>query len=252
MKGDRLPLFCSSALAGRIERVEVQLVASGSEAARRRRADGAGVVITIAGGVASFAEERSPFSKVAGLGFGGVPSAAALDEIERAFRSSAYSPGAGPLPRGKRRRIAQSVGLAGAVDEAQRPTGGPLDGDHEADAVGAAAGKGSARVLDADRVHEAAALVGTLLDHAALKHRHAVGVGEVGDGERYARIAAHVFRLPCEVGGADEYVVVLQSDPHYVVAGGAVCPQGGEVHVVGRVEKRANVGGERTCCARVG
>jgi GNAT superfamily N-acetyltransferase len=42
-------------------------------------------VIPIAGGVATFAEEGSPFNKVAGLGFGGVPSAAALDEIERAF-----------------------------------------------------------------------------------------------------------------------------------------------------------------------
>jgi GNAT superfamily N-acetyltransferase len=42
-------------------------------------------VIRVAGGVASFAEEGSPFNKVAGLGFGGVPSAAALDQIEQAF-----------------------------------------------------------------------------------------------------------------------------------------------------------------------
>lgn len=82
---DRLPLFCGTALAERIERVEAQLIAKGSEAARRRRADTAGFVIPIAGGVASFAEEGSPLNKVAGLGFGGVPSAAALDEIERAF-----------------------------------------------------------------------------------------------------------------------------------------------------------------------
>jgi hypothetical protein len=38
-----------------------------------------------AGGVASFAGEGSPFNKVAGLGFGGMPDAAALGEIERAF-----------------------------------------------------------------------------------------------------------------------------------------------------------------------
>ncbi len=81
----RLPLFCSTALAERIERVEAQLVAKGSEAARRRKPDTAGFVIPIAGGVASFAEEGSPLNKVAGLGFGGVPSATALDEIERAF-----------------------------------------------------------------------------------------------------------------------------------------------------------------------
>jgi GNAT superfamily N-acetyltransferase len=85
MNAGRLPLFCDTGLAERIERVEAELIAGASEAARRRRADTAGFVIPIAGGVASFAEEGSPFNKVAGLGFGGVPSAAALDEIERAF-----------------------------------------------------------------------------------------------------------------------------------------------------------------------
>jgi GNAT superfamily N-acetyltransferase len=81
----RLPLFCDIALAGRIERTETQLVAAASEAAHRRMAAAAGFVLPIAGGVASFAEEGSPFNKVAGLGFGGVPDAAALEEIERAF-----------------------------------------------------------------------------------------------------------------------------------------------------------------------
>jgi len=81
----RFPLFCDTALAGRIERAEAQLVAEASEAARRRTADAGGFVIPIDGGVASFAEEGSPFNKVAGLGFGGVPDAAALGEIERAF-----------------------------------------------------------------------------------------------------------------------------------------------------------------------
>ena len=85
MSAGRLPLFCDTALAGRIERAEAQLVAEASEAARRRGADVKGFVIPIAGGVASFAEEGSPFNKVAGLGFGGAPDAAALGEIERAF-----------------------------------------------------------------------------------------------------------------------------------------------------------------------
>ena len=80
-----MPLFCDTALAGRIERAEAQLIAKASEAARRRRADAAGFVIPIAGGVASFAEKDSPFNKVAGLGFGGMPGTAALGEIERAF-----------------------------------------------------------------------------------------------------------------------------------------------------------------------
>jgi hypothetical protein len=73
-----LPLFCDTALAERIERVETELIARASETAGRRRTDTAGFVIPIAGGVASFAEEGSPFNKIAGLGFGGRPSASAL------------------------------------------------------------------------------------------------------------------------------------------------------------------------------
>ena len=80
-----MPLFCAAALAERIERVEAQLIANATEAARRRTSDAAGFVIPVAGGVATFAEHGSPFNKVAGLGFSGTPSAAALDEIERAF-----------------------------------------------------------------------------------------------------------------------------------------------------------------------
>jgi GNAT superfamily N-acetyltransferase len=85
MTADRVHLFCDTALAERIERVEAQLVTAASAAASRRRRDGAGFVVPVAGGVASFAEPGSPFNKVAGLGFGGVPDAAAIDEIERAF-----------------------------------------------------------------------------------------------------------------------------------------------------------------------
>jgi ribosomal protein S18 acetylase RimI-like enzyme len=85
MNAEQSPVFCDIALAERIERVEGQLIAKGSEAVRRRGGDSAGFVIPVAGGVASFAEPGSPFNKVAGLGFGGVPSPAALDEIEQAF-----------------------------------------------------------------------------------------------------------------------------------------------------------------------
>jgi GNAT superfamily N-acetyltransferase len=81
----RTSLFCDAALAERIERADVQLVSLASAAAHRRRDDGTGFLIPVAGGVASFAEADSPFNKVAGLGFGGVPDAAALDGIERAF-----------------------------------------------------------------------------------------------------------------------------------------------------------------------
>ena len=85
----RLPLFCDTGLAGRIERAETQLVAQASQAARRRGAGTAGFVIPVAGGVASFAEAGSPFNKVAGIGFGGMPSPAEIDEIERAFAACA-------------------------------------------------------------------------------------------------------------------------------------------------------------------
>jgi GNAT superfamily N-acetyltransferase len=79
-----LSLFCDTALAARIERVETQLITLGGHAARARTAQ-PGFVIELAGGVAAFCEDGSPFNKVAGLGFQGVPSGAELDEVERAF-----------------------------------------------------------------------------------------------------------------------------------------------------------------------
>ena len=81
----RVPLFCDTALAGRIERAEVKLMAASSEAALRRGAEPPGFVIPIAGGVASFAGAASPFTKVAGLGFDGAPAQAELAEVERRF-----------------------------------------------------------------------------------------------------------------------------------------------------------------------
>jgi GNAT superfamily N-acetyltransferase len=78
-------LFCDVALAARIERVEAQLIAASSDAARDRRGDATGFAIPVAGGLASFAEPDSPFNKVAGLGFAGLPDAGDLDEIEHAF-----------------------------------------------------------------------------------------------------------------------------------------------------------------------
>ncbi len=98
MNARRLPLFCDTAMAQRIERAEAQLIAKASEAAQRRRAGDAGFVVPVAGGVASFAEAGSPYNKVAGLGFDGVPSAATLDEIERGCRPRCCQPGS-PMPQ---------------------------------------------------------------------------------------------------------------------------------------------------------
>src|SRR3954463_12768736 len=78
-------LFCDIELAARIERAEAQLIACVGAATRRRTNSADGFAIPIAGGLASFAEHGSPYTKVVGLGFGGVPSTTALDEIEEAF-----------------------------------------------------------------------------------------------------------------------------------------------------------------------
>ncbi len=85
MEATRSPLFCDTALAARIERVETRLITAASRAARRRRKDAQGFVIPLAGGVASFAEDGSPWNKVAGLGFAGLPGPAELGEVERGF-----------------------------------------------------------------------------------------------------------------------------------------------------------------------
>jgi ribosomal protein S18 acetylase RimI-like enzyme len=76
-------MFCSTALAARIEHAEAGLIAAGTEAARQR--GGAAFAIPIGGGAACFAGETSPFNKVVGLGFGGAPDGAGLDAIETAF-----------------------------------------------------------------------------------------------------------------------------------------------------------------------
>jgi GNAT superfamily N-acetyltransferase len=80
------PLFCDTALARRIERAETRLIGDTSRAAQARTGTD-GFLIPIAGGLASFAEPESPFNKVVGLGFDGVPSADELAVIEKAFAS---------------------------------------------------------------------------------------------------------------------------------------------------------------------
>ncbi|MET9272147.1 GNAT family N-acetyltransferase [Kribbella sp. NPDC003557] len=78
-------LFCDLDLAERIERVEAGLIEASARAAHRRLGDGRGFVIPVGGGLASFADDDSPYNKVVGLGFGGVPAERELDEIERAY-----------------------------------------------------------------------------------------------------------------------------------------------------------------------
>ena len=85
MNTQRTPLFCDADLAERIERVETQLIEATARAAHRRLGDDRGFLIPVAGGIASFATDDSPFNKVVGLGFSGVPTADELDEIEHAY-----------------------------------------------------------------------------------------------------------------------------------------------------------------------
>ena len=85
MTSQELPLFCGTELAERIERAEASMIGAGAEAARQRSTDQAPFVIPIAGGLACFAGDGSPLNKVVGLGFGGVPDDAVLDDVETAF-----------------------------------------------------------------------------------------------------------------------------------------------------------------------
>jgi hypothetical protein len=78
-----IPLSCGMSLAECIERVETERITAATEAARRRVADA--FAIPVAGGMACFVERGSPFNKIVGLGFGGMPSGTALTEIEQAF-----------------------------------------------------------------------------------------------------------------------------------------------------------------------
>ena len=89
----RARLSGGSDLAARVEHAEAQLTAEATRAALRRRGgDDAGFVLPVGGGVATFADEGSPFNKIAGLGFGHVPDPVLLDEIEEAFARRGASP----------------------------------------------------------------------------------------------------------------------------------------------------------------
>lgn len=72
-------VFCDIDTAARIERAEADTIAAGTA-----RCDD-GVVIPLAGGVASYAGPDSPMNKIAGLGWGGVPTASELEAVEQMF-----------------------------------------------------------------------------------------------------------------------------------------------------------------------
>ena len=80
-------MFATSSLAHRIERAEVDLVASSAAASGERVPAEQLINRRVCGGVAVFVEPGCPFNKIAGLGFGGIPAESELEEIESAFAS---------------------------------------------------------------------------------------------------------------------------------------------------------------------
>ncbi len=93
----------------------------------------------VAGGAACFAEDGSPFNKVVGLGFGGVPGDAELDEIERAYAgfvaptqvelANLADPGIGLLLTGRGYRLVAFENVLGrSLEMAEtRPASAELD-----------------------------------------------------------------------------------------------------------------------------
>ena len=78
-------MFATGSLAKRVERAEVGLILEGARVCARRVPADRMVVSEAAGGAGVYIEPGSPFNKVAGLGFDGVPPADFFDALERAF-----------------------------------------------------------------------------------------------------------------------------------------------------------------------
>lgn len=77
-------MFATGSLARRIERADATLIADGAAAAGQRLSPEDVVVVSLAGGVAAFLEPGSPFNKIAGLGFEGLPDEERLAAFEDA------------------------------------------------------------------------------------------------------------------------------------------------------------------------
>ena len=141
-------LFCDTALAARVERAEARLIALVGAATHRRTGAADGFAIPIAEGLASFAEPGSPYNKVVGLGFGGVPDVAALDAIEQAFTARGAptqielahlaDPEIGELLTGRGYRLESFENVLGRAPGLERTTPAGIEvrpsGDEELDA----------------------------------------------------------------------------------------------------------------------
>lgn len=80
----RTSYFVDESTAARVERAEAELMAAVSRATE----SGFGVPsfqVPLRGGYATYAGPESPYNKVAGVGFDGVPGSAELDDLERLY-----------------------------------------------------------------------------------------------------------------------------------------------------------------------
>jgi GNAT superfamily N-acetyltransferase len=78
-------VFANASLARRVERAEALLIRDCAHAAARRVPADRLIVREMNGGVAVYVEPGTPFNKVAGLGFDGVPASDLLDALEQEF-----------------------------------------------------------------------------------------------------------------------------------------------------------------------
>ena len=78
-------MFTTPDLAARIDRAEGRLCAGIARVVAAQAPDYGSDVVEIGGGVAVFAGVGSPTNKMIGVGFEGLPDAAALDAVERLF-----------------------------------------------------------------------------------------------------------------------------------------------------------------------
>lgn len=78
-------MFANASLARRIERAEVGLILEGAAVGGRRVPRDQPVIVELNGGAAVYIEPGSPFNKVVGLGFAGVPDLAVVGSIEQRF-----------------------------------------------------------------------------------------------------------------------------------------------------------------------
>ena len=80
----RTPYFVDGDTAARVELAESRLMAAASQAVATRYGTEA-FQIPLRGGFATYAGPGSPYNKVSGVGFGGVPDPDELSEIERRY-----------------------------------------------------------------------------------------------------------------------------------------------------------------------